>query len=201
MIDNIQIVLFFDNNTNFNSNQLAAVLNKKYPILGNAVVLPVNPEDLGMPIIIFNENKDINLTINSISTSIIFGEKNLKDHKDFILEVINIFDSEGVSFKRIGIVITRILPKASLQKLKTTLFKAEDLIESTDFVIAWHNEITLDSTKFNCWERYFIDADSNNLLGVFDINTPMDEKYYITDDFVDKSIAQSIKYVDNKMKK
>lgn len=201
MIDNIQIVLFFDDKTIINSNQIAAIINKKHPLLGNAIVLPVKAEDQGMPIIIFNENKDINLTINSVSTAIIFGERDLKKFKHVVLDIVNIFDSIGVSFKRIGVIITRILPKNSLKKLKTTLFKAEELIESTDFVIAWHNAITLDSTKFNCWERYFIDAESGNLLGVFDINTPFEEKYYITEDFVDKSIIQSIKYVDNNIKK
>jgi len=201
MIDNIQIVLFFKPNTSFNPNQIAASINKKNSILGNAVVLPVNQNEPNMPIIIFNENKDVNLTVTSISTSLIFFEKDLQTHKKTIIDILNIFDHNSVSFSRIGIIITRSLPPSAIKKLKTTIFKDEEIIEADDFLIAWHNTILLDGTKYNCWERYFINSESKNLMSLFDINTPMEETYYINEDFIDKCITQSIKYVNNKIKK
>jgi len=201
MIDNIQIVLFFDKFTSYNPTQIAAGINKLAPFIGNAIILPVNPEEPDAPIIIFNESKDINLTVTRISTAIIFKENDLKKYKETVIDIVNFYDSEGISFKRIGIVITRILPKTAIKKLKKAIFKDEEIIESTDFAVAWHNIISLDSTKFNCWERYFMEAGTEHLVGVFDINTPHDEKYNIKDDFVDKCIAKSIKYVDEKIKK
>jgi hypothetical protein len=201
MIDNIQIVLFFSPKTSFNPNQIAADINKKIPFLGNGIVLPINHNDPNMPIIIFNENQELNVSMTSISANIVFGEKDLKKYKEVILKILNIFDYNKVSFSRIGMVITRALPKTDIKKLKSKLFKDEEIIEAKDFLVAWHTPIHLDGTKFNCWERYFIDTTNNNLVGVFDINTPVEETYYINDEFVDKCITQSIRYVDRKIKK
>jgi len=201
MIDNIQIVLFFSPKTTFNSNQIAADINKKIPSLGNGIVLPINHNDPNIPTIIFNENQELNVNVTTISTNIIFGEKDLKKYKETILDIINIFSYNAVTFSRIGMVITRVLPNTDINKLKSKLFKDEELLETKDFLVAWHTPIHLDGTKFNCWERYFIDTPNDNLIGVFDINTPIEETYYINEEFVDKCIIQSIRYVDRKIKK
>ena len=200
MMDNIQIVLFFENQVVFNQNKIASDINEKLSYLGNAIVLPVNHEDPTAPIVLFTENKDINITINAFNVAIIFSEKDLKKYKDCPTEIINIFDKESIAFSRIGLIITRYLEKTNAKKLKARIFKEEEIIDSEDFNVGWFNAISIDGTKVNCWERYFLD-ENKKIISIFDINTPHNEKYFVNDEFVENYISQCIKYIDNKIKK
>ena len=200
MKDNTQIVLFFSNNSTFNPTKIADKIIEEIPSLKQPMILPPNKEDIGAPVIIFNQNKEINITVSIVNIALIFYTDKLKDCKKIILKLLDIFDRDGVSFNRIGYISSNVLPKKEVKKLKNRIFKDEELINAEDFQVAWYKKVLLDGTKVNCWERYFTDVASNdNLMAVYDINTPVQEEYNINDEFVSLYIKNCQSFIDDKI--
>ncbi len=201
MENNIQIVMFFSKNVSYNPTKIAAKINELIPLLGQPLILPPAKEDNGQPLIIFNQNNTFQLTTNLGSVSFIFLSEHLKEYKKIVLQVLDIFDKEDIGFSRIGYVASNALSKKDIAKFKKRIFKDEELLEAEDFQLAWYKSIILDGTKVNCWERYFTDHDqSDKLVSIFDINTPLNEEYNVSEDFVDRYISNCNKFIEDKLK-
>lgn len=195
-----QIVLFFSRGTEINNTQLAAKLSSKFEILGDAIVIPFNPQNPRQPLIIFNQGKiKLNITITDVSF-IYFAE----DHKELFETVINMieyFEDLDYSFERFGYISTHFHSKKEKDKFIEKMFKEDNKFES-DFQLSWHTRELIDSVSVNVWAKNFTDlANHIDLVTIYDINTPMNEVYNITSEFLNDFLKQCDKYIENKQKK
>jgi len=193
-----QIVLFLKKNTNFNQTQIAAKLNEKFSELGNPIILPSNEKEPNQPLIIFNQGI-LNLTINYNDVSFVFFEENKENVEKLIYEIINILEDYSLDFVRFGYVSTYLGTKKEREIFKEKVFKIDNVIND-DFQLSWYTKELIDSVSVNVWERHFTDFANNvELVSIFDINTPMEEEYNISSDFIENFIKKCDKYINKKM--
>lgn len=194
-----QIVLFLKKKTEFNQTQLAAKLNERFPELGNPVTLPLNENDPNQPLIIFNQGS-LNFSINYNDASFIFFEENKDKVDKLIIEMIEFLEDFDLDFVRMGYVSTHINSKEEREKFKEKIFKNDNLIND-DFQLAWYKKELIDSVSVNVWERHFTDfAQKIEFVSIYDINTPVEEEYNISSDFINSFLKKCDKYIDSKKK-
>lgn len=194
-----QIVLFLKKNTHFNQTRLAAKLNEKFIQLGNPLILPPNEKDLNQPLIIFNQGM-ITLTINYNEISFIFSEERKQEENQLLVEIIELFENLDLDFIRMGYISTYINGKKEKERFKEKIFKEEKLIND-DFQLAWYTKELIDSVSVNVWERYFTDFHNNlELVSIFDINTPVEEEYNISSEFIETFLKKCDKFIEEKLK-
>ncbi|MBR4672309.1 MAG: hypothetical protein IKO78_03815 [Bacilli bacterium] len=200
MKDEKQIVLFFSKGTRIDNTQLAAKLNSKFSVLGNAMVIPFNQNNPGQPLIIFDQGP-ISLTVNVADISFIYNADKHKEYFDIVVEIIEFFEDLDYSFERLGYISTILHDKKTKETFKENVFKDSDMI-GTEFQLSWYTKELIDSVKVNVWEREMTDLMNNvELVSVYDINTPIDEVYNITSEFVNDFLKQCDKYIENRDKK
>ena len=193
-----QIELFLKKNTSFNQTQIAAKLNEKFSELGNPVILPPNDKNPNQPLIIFNQGL-LNLTLNYNDVSFVFFEENKDKVEELMYEIITMLEDYSLDFVRFGYVSTYLGTKKEKEIFKEKVFKIDNMIND-DFQLSWYTKELIDSVSVNVWERHFTDFANNvELVSIFDINTPMEEEFNITSDFIENFIKKCDKHINKKM--
>lgn len=192
-----QIVLFFKKGTSFNQVQLASKLNEKYSELGNPAIFPPNDKDPFQPLIIFNQSP-LNLTINSREVSFMYRDD--ENSFDLIIKILELFEYFDLTFVRMGYISTYNHTKREKDKFKKLMFKDDNPINN-DFQIAWYSKELIDSVSVNVWERHLTDvANRVEFASIFDINTPIEEEYNITSDFIKTFIKKCDKFIEEQLR-
>lgn len=200
MNDEKQLVLFFSKGTEIDNTQLAAKLNSKFSVLGAPVVLPFNPAKPEQPLIIFNQGL-INLTVNITDISFIYSKADHNKLYDEIIDIIEFFEELDYSFERMGYISTFLHTKKEKEKFKENVFKDKSMINS-EFQLSWYSKELIDSVSVNFWEKEMTDMINKvELVSIFDINTPIDEVYNISSDFLRGFIKKCDKFIEEKDKK
>lgn len=193
-----QIVLFLKPNSTFNQTELAAKLNSKFSELGNPTILPPNDKDPIQPLIIFNQGI-LNITMNYNDVSFIFSEENSKDCDELIIKIIECLEDFNLDFTRMGYVSTYIHNKKERENFKALMFKDDSVIKD-DFQLAWYSKELIDSVSVNVWERHFTDFHNKvEFVSIFDINTPIEEEYNISSEFVEGFLKKCNKFIEDKL--
>ena len=189
MRNSITVVLYFEKETIFNPNIISTKLNEKIENIGNSINLPINTsvsEDANIPIIIFNQNKNINITANFQQISITLFDNMINKVDDIVKKVFNIF-SDDYKFVRIGFIINKILESEYIEKIKNEIKCNNEDIFTYDFKLAWLTELTMNNIKINFWKNYFSDKENTDkILMVLDFNTKAEEKIVVDIDFIFK---------------
>ena len=189
MRNSITVVLYFEEGTIFNPNIISTKLNEEIENIGNSINLPINTgvsEDANIPIIIFNQNKNINITANFQQISITLFDNMINKVDDIVKKVFNIF-SDNYKFVRIGFVINKILDSEYIEKIKNEIKCNNEDIFTYDFKLAWLTELTMNNIKINFWKNYFSDKENTDkILMVLDFNTKAEEKIVVDIDFIFK---------------
>lgn len=186
-----KIVLFLEKDENINEKELVAKLEEKYPKLGKALILPNNINGKAS-IIVFNRGI-MNLTISKKSISFTF-ERNDKDAYELFLEITAYFD-EDFDFSRLGYVTSYKHTNEERNNFLNNVFIDKKMITS-DFQLSWYKEEHIDSVKVNVWERHITDLINGvEFISIFDINTPIDEKYYINFEFIENFLKKCDKFI------
>lgn len=194
-----QIVLFFEKNIEFNQTQLAAKLNEKFSELGNPVILPPSDRNREQPLIIFNQSY-INMTVSYNAVSFIFSEDDKDNCDKLVIRIMEILEEFGLYFIRMGYVSTYVYGKKERKNFKSIAFK-DSIPINDDFQLAWYSKELIDSVAVNVWERYFTDlANKLEFASVFDINTPVEEEYNISSEFVEDFCKKCDKFIEAKLK-
>lgn len=200
MNKDVQIVLFFNKNTYYNATRLAAKINEKVEILKEAMVLPQNSQKRDEPIILFNQNEDFQVTLNYEAMTLLYRKENSKEGKKVLLDLLEVILDEDLTFTRIGYISTNELPKKKVQLFKEEVFQVEEIKKSEDFQLSWYTPIMLNATKVNLWQKYLTDSmQTDKLIAIFDVNTPLEEEYLITMDFVDNYIEKVEELISKKI--
>lgn len=191
-----QIVLFFRKGTMVNGPELALKLSSKYNFLGAPTVIPFNPKDPSQPLVIFNQGI-IEFTVSITDINIIYKSKNHEKLYDDIISIIEYLEELDYSFDRMGYITTVMHSKKERENFKKNVFKDENLI-SSEFQLSWYSKELIDSVAVNVWEREMTDLMNGvELVSVFDINTPVDEQYNITSEFLRDFLKKCDKYIEN----
>ena len=191
-----QIVLFFNKGTRVDNTQLAAKLSEKFKILGDAIVLPFNEKDITQPLIIFNQGP-MSLSVNATDVNIIYNADKHKEFYQLVVDIVSYFEDLDYYFERLGYISTLINTKKDKEKFVNEIFK-NDKLASTEFNVSWYEKALIDSVSVNVWQRELTDTMNGiEMISVFDINTPRDESYNITSDFINEFLKKCDKYIEN----
>lgn len=194
-----QLVLFFSKGTKVENTELALKLYKKFELLGEPVVIPFNPNNPAQPLIIFNREKlKLNVSISDIS--FMYDEEIHKEIYDIVMDIIDFFEELDYSFERMGYISTFLHSKKEKETFKKNIFKEQSIIDS-EFQLSWYKKELIDSVSVNVWQKGLTDMINKvELVSIYDINTPMDEVYNITGEFMRDFIKQCDKYIKEKEK-
>ena len=199
MKDEKQLVLFFKKGTEVDGADLAAKLSKKFEGLKDPIVIPFNPNNPRQPLIIFNQGP-INLNIGYSDVSFIYNREVHKLIYEVIIEIVEYFEELDYSFERMGYISTFLHNKKTKEKFKKNMFNEDANIDS-EFQLSWYKKELIDSVSVNVWRKGITDVINNvEFVSIYDINTPMDEEYNITSEFLSNFIKQCDKYIDEKEK-
>ena len=194
MKDEKQLVLFFNKGTRVDGPDLAAKLSKKFDFLKDPIVLPFDPKNPNQPLVIFNRGV-VNLTIGIVDVSFVYNSEIHKEMYDDIMDIILYIEDLDYSFERMGYISTFLHSKKEKDKFKKNIFKEEDLVDS-EFQLSWYKKELIDSVSVNVWEKGLTDTMNGiEFVSVYDINTPIDEEYNITSDFLRNFIKQCDKFI------
>lgn len=185
-LKNVHIVLFFKNVIEYNSLKLANTIFEKMPDLGqpNIINLPNDvPNEIRMqaPRIMFNNSKDINLTISM--TNIELNSVTIEDDgviKNALRLINEALTQEGIQIQAMGNVFDFSKFDFDFSKLKEVFYKDElstcDLINSS-----WYKK-----EDYNIWKTINIeDKNDKKILNVrIDINNKGNENLMSSDDII-----------------
>ena len=200
MKDEKQLMLFFKKGTSLDTLVLSSRLKEKFEELGDPHIIPFNKNKPDQPLIIFN-NDNFNLTVTFYDISFVYNREDDDKYYDLVMDIIDCFEDLDYSFTRMGYISTYFHTKKEKERFKEKVFKDPDTFNS-EFQLSWYKKELIDSVSVNVWEREMTDLMNNvELVSVYDINTPIDEEYYISGDFVRDFIKKCDKYIANRDKK
>jgi len=192
-----QLVLFFREGTEIDSSFLAKKLNEKFSFLEDPIMLPFNQNDPRGPLIIF-ERGLIKLLVSVTDITFTYDKDKHKEVYDTVMEIIEYFEELDYSFERMGYISTFLHDKKEKEIFKEKIFNDNSPIES-EFQVSWYKKELIDSVSVNVWIKGITDMINKvDLLTVYDINTPIDEVYNISSEFLKDFIKQCDKYIDIK---
>ncbi len=200
MKDEKQLVLFFRNKEVIDNANLAAKLKSKFDILKDPLVVPFNPAKLDQPLILFNQG-DLKLAVNLNDISFVYNRELHNKLYGVVMDIVEFFEELDYSFERMGYISTYLHSKKERDNFKENVFKDQNLI-SSEFQLSWYSKELIDSVLVNVWEREMTDLMNKvEFVSIFDINTPIDEVYNITSDFLRDFIKQCDKFINERDKK
>ena len=197
MKDEKQLVLFFREGSLIDGADLAAKLGKKFEFLNDPIVLPFDQKNPNQPLIIFNRGI-INLTIGISDVSFVYNSEVHKDMYDDIMDIIEFLEELDYSFERMGYISTFLHTKKDKENFKKIMFSEEANIDS-EFHLSWYKKELIDSVSVNVWQKGITDVINGvELVSIYDINTPINETYNISSEFLRDFIKQCDKYIKTK---
>ena len=199
MNDEKQLVLFFRQGTEINNTLLASELSSKFEFLKEPIVLPFNENNPSQPLIIF-EQGDIKLAVSISDVSISCNKNIYNEEYDSIIEIIEYFEDLDISFERMGYISTFIHDKDGKDKFKKMVFNESCPVDS-EFQVSWYRKELIDSVSVNVWVKGITDMINHvEFVSIYDINTPMNEVYNISSEFLKDFLIQCDKYIEEKEK-
>ena len=194
MKDEKQLVLFFNEGIKIDNTLLAAKLKEKFEILKDPIVIPFNKNNPNQPLILFNRGK-LQLSVSIFDVSIIYNSELHKELYDTLIEIVELFENLDYSFVRMGYISTFLHSKKEREIFKGNVFKDKTMVES-EFQLSWYKKELIDSVSVNVWKKALTDIINKvEFVTIYDINTPMDEKYNITSEFLSDFIKKCDKYI------
>ena len=197
MKDEKQLVLFFREGVEIDNVELASKLSKKFECLKDPIVIPFNPNSPRQPLIIFERGK-LKLSVSISEISFTYFNTEHKNLYDTVMEIIEYFEELDMSFERMGYISTFLHTSKEKEKFKKIIFNDKAPIDS-EFQVSWYKKELIDSVSVNVWIKGITDMMNNiDFVSVYDINTPIDEVYNISCEFLRDFIKQCDKYIETK---
>lgn len=197
MKDTKEIVLFFKENTTFVALDVANEIVKRFPFIGNPIILPEND---GGPIIVFKEYDDLQIQCNNASVNLLVNHKYFDNLSSFIFDLVDLFEEFKCEFKRIGYISNIFLSPTKIKKCIDTYFVKDNLPELTDFNFSFYKKIEDKIGVINCWERYVTDQNGfKDLLVQFDFNSVSDEVINLDMKYIKEFLSIASDYIDERI--
>lgn len=192
MRESVQITLFLKKDTFYNPAKVASQICEKLDYVGSPIILPIDtgvPTDANVPFVIFNQNSKVNIVSNFHNVSITLFDDLVEKCNELITTIFDVFND--ISIVRIGYVVSNILKETSYEIIKEESGCNDAILNSSDFKIAWLNNIKINGLEINMWKNYFTDkTNTSDVLRVIDFNTKVEEKITIDREFALKFIDE-----------
>lgn len=199
MKDEKQLVLFFRDVTEIDNALLASNISSKFPCLKDPIILPYDKNNPRQPLIIFNQGT-IKITVYSTDISFTYLREEHKNVYDTIIEIVEYFEELDYSFERMGYISTFLHNNVEKENFKKQVFNESAPIDS-EFQVSWYRKELIDSVSVNVWIKGITDMLNHiEFVSIYDINTPIDEVYNISSEFLNDFIKQCDKYIEEKEK-
>lgn len=161
-LKNIQVVLFFKNEIEYNSLKLANTVSERMLQLGQPNIFNL-PQDIPneirtqAPRIIFNNTKEINVTISASTLNLnMIGQNTIEEVVSNTSSLYEALKEQNIQIKAIGFVCDYIIYNVDFEKIKHIYYKDE--IESSELVNAsWFNK----ENELNVWKMLNVTDDVN----------------------------------------
>ena len=178
-LKNVQIVLFFKNEVDYNTLKLANNILEKLPQLGqpNIFNLPNDvPNEIRIqtPRILFSNSKELSATISILNASLnVIGENTSTELQNLIGCLYDAFVSQDIQIQSIGLVIDYICFDVDFDIIKNKYYK-DELVNSELVNYLWYNK----NEKLNIWKFLNVQEENNKkILNIrCDINNRGNEK-------------------------
>jgi hypothetical protein len=199
MKDTKEIVITFANNTNYNAIDVGKELLNRYPELGNITILPIS-KDNKLPIIIFNENPDIQIQASLSSISFVVNHTYFNKLASICFDIVDTFETFNVTSVRIGYISSIFLPNNNISIVKEKYLKTDALEDIKDFNLSWYRELDTKIGKLNFWERILTDhLDFPDLLLQYDINTKIETETYLDMKYIKNFLSIADEYIEQRI--
>ena len=178
-LKNVQIVLFFKNEVDYNTLKLANNILEKLPQLGqpNIFNLPNDvPNEIRIqtPRILFSNSKELSATISILNASLnVIGENTSTELQNLIGSLYDALVSQDIQIQSIGLVIDYICFDVDFDIIKNKYYK-DELVNSELVNSSWYNK----NEKLNIWKFLNVQEENNKkILNIrCDINNRGNEK-------------------------
>ena len=200
---NIQIVLFFKNEVDYNTLELANDISEKLPQLGkpNIFNLPDNvPNEIRIqtPKILFNNSNELNVSISTLNANLSTVMENTSEElQEKIKFLYDALLKQNVQIKSIGLVFDFICFDVDFDKIKEKYYKNE--LRNSELVnSSWYNK----DGNLNIWKFLNVKEEKSNKvlnircdinnrgnktdLGGFDIDNIIEQAKHISEEFKEK---------------
>lgn len=197
---NVQIVLFFKNEIEYNALELANDIFKKLPQLGQPNIFNI-PNDIPneiriqTPKILFSNAKEMKATITILNANLnIIGESTSSEIKNCIDILYDSLKSQNIYIKSIGLVSDYICFDINFDIIKEKYYKDE--LNTSEIVnSSWYNKIG----ELNIWKSLNVKVENNKkvLNLVCDVNNRGNEEILDkekVDTIIDKAKEYSEKF-------
>lgn len=199
MKDTKEVVLFFNNNANYEAIDIAKELKNRYPELGNPIIIPAQ-KDSTKPVIAFKENPDFTMHASLTSISFVVNHTYFKKLASICFDLVDIFGEININLVRIGYISSVFLSSDKIDVVKNKFLRIEEFDDVSDINLAWYREIETDFGNLNSWERIVTDhLDFPDLLCQYDFNTPVDKNINIDMKYLKKFFNFSNEYIEKRI--
>lgn len=186
----VQVVMFFKNEVQYNSLELANGIFKKLPQLGqpNIFNLPKevpNEIRLQTPRIIFNNANGFNLTISVLNITLnIIGENSVQEIKNYMNIIFGELAMHDIKIGAIGCVFDYINFDTDFEKIQNKYYK-DELVTSSLVNSSWYNK----ENSLNIWK--FLNVTEENSKKILNIKVDINNRGNV-DAMTTESISQLI---------
>ena len=152
--DYIQIILEFSNDTIYRPSDITNYLLKKFPELGNELILPLSePNNKEVPIFVFQQNPNFSIFGNFFDVTITVCN-NYRDRIKIILqEIFNAFKDNAI-FYAIAFTFEQKLDTSKIELFKKNYFKNGTVPKNEKFHFVLSRNINIDNKDVLCVEGY-----------------------------------------------
>ncbi len=200
MINEIQFVLFFANETMYKLSKMGFLIKEKFPEIGEAIILPINIEasqENNQPFIIFNQNPNLQILANFNNIRITVKNSFIIRLEEIVFTILKLFLEEDVALVRVGYVPSLMFDANKKNDFKTSCMNSNIFMDTIDFQFSWLKKLKFDNININCWERSISDSDNfDGLLKMYDFNTCMNQDIIIDKKFIKSFLSFCNRYID-----
>lgn len=160
---NIQIVLFFKNEVDYNTLELANDISEKLPQLGkpNIFSLPDNvPNEIRLqtPRILFNNSNELNISVSALDANLSTVMENTSEElQELIKYLYDALLKQNIQIQSIGLVFDFVCFDVDFDKIKGKYYKNE-LSDSELVNSSWYNK----NENLNIWKFLNVKKENNN---------------------------------------
>ena len=199
MKDTKEIVLFFNEDTNFSLVDVSKELMNRYQELGEPTLLPDNGKTKS-PLILFNTNPDFQIQISRVSVNFVVNHVYFEKLGTIVFDIVDAFEEFKCHFFRIGYISSIFLAPQYIEKVKDRFLKNENVDGIKEFNLSWYKILENKYGIVNCWERFITDTtDFKDLLIQYDFNTPIDVNVNFDMKYIKEFIKTANNYIDARM--
>lgn len=198
MDDFTQIFLEMEDNTIYKASEITSILLKKYPDLGNEIILPINMQDenKNIPIFVFSQNPNLQIQGNFYNLVLTISSEYNDKLEKIIKSIFEIFTDKNINFVGIACTFQEHIDNGKIDSFKLNHFTNFETIDNDKIHFSMLREININSKMTRCLEGYST-LDGDFVLH-FEFNMKRKDFELLDIDYIMAFLHQSVEYKENK---